>query len=252
MRAVITGVVCLLGLLGVTACGGGASKTSTTSTSARTSAASAERTRLQSELRSTLESPTSPLAGARDLDECLVQQAGRLPLSTLREVASSDANVGRQAAPLVARCMTQGKGVAWFRRELASQVTGKLPPPIPAVYSTCVVAGVNQLSPRQLAAAVSRATTGSDAYAQQLGRKIGFACVQKPAVFAQFRTLWLNGIRKSLQGHHLPAAFVQCVLGKAAQIRPSQLVALVQAGTGAETTYGEKLGRECRSSLVTS
>lgn len=247
MRPGFVCVVCLLGVLGVTACGGGASKTSTTT---RTSAASAERTRLESELRSTLESPTSPVAGAPDLDECLVQQAGRLPLATLREVAGSDANVGRQAAPLVATCMAQGKGVAWFRRELASQVAGRLPPPIPAVYDRCVVAGVNQLSPQQLAVAVSRATTGNDAYAQQLGRKIGFACVEKPAVFAQFRTLWLNGIRKSLQGHHLPAAFVQCVLAKAAQIRPSQLVALVQAGTGAETTYGEKLGRDCRSSLA--
>jgi hypothetical protein len=39
------------------------------------------------------------------------------------------------------------------------------------------------------------------------------------------------------------------VLGKAGQISPTELVNLVGAGTAAETAYGEKLGRECRSSL---
>jgi hypothetical protein len=134
-----------IGLLDLTACGGGgASKTSSTT---RTSAASAERTRLESQLRSTLESPTSPVAAAPDLDECLVQQAGALPLASLRELSSSDTNVGRQAAPLVARCMSQGKGVTWFRGVIARSVAGRLTPPIPAAFDKCVLAGVNHLAP---------------------------------------------------------------------------------------------------------
>ncbi len=146
--------------------------------------------------------------------------------------------------------MAQGKGVSWFRGVLAGEVAGRLASPIPAAYDKCIAAGVKQLSAQQLATAVSRSTTGDASYARQLGRSIGFGCLQKPAVFAQFHKLWLSGIRKSLQGHHLPAAFVQCVVAKAAQIGPSQLSKLVQAGSASESKYGEKLGRECRSTVT--
>jgi hypothetical protein len=247
MTGVRIALAVVIGLVGLSACGGGSSKSSSAT---HTSTASAERTRLESQLRSTLESPTSPVAAARDLDECLVGQAGSLPLATLHELASSDANVGRQAAPLVAHCMSQGKGVTWFRGVIAGSVAGRLAPPIPAAYNKCVVTGVGRLSPQQLATALSRATAGEGSYARRLGRNIGFSCVQKPAVFAQFRKLWLGGIRHSLQGHHLPAAFTQCVLTKAGQIGPTQLIKLLQAGSAAETAYGQKLGRECRSALT--
>jgi hypothetical protein len=236
-----------IGLLGLGGCGGGGSKSSTTT---HTSAASAERTRLESHLRSTLESPTSPVAAAPDLDACLVQQAGALPLATLRELATSNADLDPQAQTLLARCMSQGKGVAWFRGVIASSVSGRLAPPIPAAFGKCVLAAVNQLSPRQLATALSRDTAGDNSYARGLGRNLGFGCLQKHSVFVQLRKLWLDGIRKSLQGHNLPAAFTRCALTKAAQIGPNELIKLVQAGSAAETAYGEKLGRACRSAIT--
>ena len=39
------------------------------------------------------------------------------------------------------------------------------------------------------------------------------------------------------------------MLDKAGQIGGTELVTLVQSGSAAETAYGEKLGRECRSTL---
>jgi hypothetical protein len=234
----------LVGLLSLSACGGASHSSSTT----RTSAASAEQTRLLSELRAGLEDPTSPVANVRDLDECIVQQAKRLPLASLRKLASANAGTA-DTNPLVARCVAQGKGLSWVRGVIANVVGGKLPPPIPANFSTCVVAGVNQLTPAQLAAALNKGATGDQSYSRKLGQRIALDCIQKPAVFAQWRKLWVAEIRRSLQGHHLPAPFVQCVLGKAGQIGAKPLVKLVQSGTGAETAYGEKLGRECRASV---
>jgi hypothetical protein len=108
---------------------------------------------------------------------------------------------------------------------------------------------VGKLTPAQLAAALNKGATGDQTYSRQLGRRIALACLKKPTVFAQWREPWLKGIRRSLNGRHLPAAFVHCVVGKAAQIGASELIKLVQSGAAAETAYGEKLGRECRSSL---
>jgi len=41
----------------------------------------------------------------------------------------------------------------------------------------------------------------------------------------------------------------RCVLGKAAQIKPDELVKLIQSGSAAQNAYGQKLGRQCRSAL---
>jgi hypothetical protein len=101
------------------------------------------------------------------------------------------------------------------RGVIAGVVAGKLPAPIPADFTRCVVASVNMLTPQQLAAAFNRAATGDQSYSRQLGERIGVTCVQKPAIFAHWRDMWVSGIRRSLQGHKLPARFVQCVLDRA-------------------------------------
>ena len=234
----------VLAALAVSACGGGSHGSSGT----RTSAANAERTRLLSELRSSLESPTSSVANVRDLDECIVQQARTLPLAGLRKLAA--ANVGASVTdPLVARCVARGKGLTWVRGVIARVVAGKLSAPIPAVFRRCVVAGVGTLTPVQLARALNQGAAGNQAYSRRLGRRLAMSCLKKPAVFAQWRKLWVEEIRRSLNGRHLPAAFVRCVLGKAGQIGASELLGLVQAGSAAESAYGEKLGRECRLAL---
>jgi hypothetical protein len=240
-RHVILLLVCGLGL---SACGGGGSS----STTSRTSAASAEQTRLISELRSALEAPGSPVANVHDLDECIVAQAARLPVAGLRKLAASDVSPSA-TNPLVARCVARGKGLSWVRGIIAGVVAHGLAPPIPGGFSKCVVAGVDKLTPAQLAAALEKSSGGDQTYSRQLGRRLALACVQNPAIFVQWRKLFLDEIRRSLQGHHLPAAFVQCFLGKAEQISATQLIKLVQAGTAAETAYGQKLGRECRSAV---
>ncbi len=238
-------IVILVGLLSVSACGGASHSSSTT----RTSAASAERTRLVSELQAGLEAPESPVANVRDLDACIVGEARALPLATLRKLATS-ANVSTSDTnPLVARCVAQGKGLTWVRGVIAGVVSGKLPAPIPTEFRRCVVAGVGKLTPAQLAAALNKGANGNQDYSRRLGRRIALDCLGKPHVFAQWRKLWLDGIRRSLAGRHLPAAFTQCVLDKAGQIGAAELVKLVQSGSAAETAYGEKLGRECRSTL---
>ncbi len=237
--------IMLVAVAGLTAACGGASHSSTTT---HTSAASAEQTRLLSQLRSSLEDPSSPVANVRDLDECIVEQARGLPLASLRKLAGVNATTS-VTDPLVARCVAQGKGLAWVRGVIADVVAGKLPPPIPAAFSRCVVAGVGTLTPAQLAEALNQGATGNEAYSQRLGQRLALDCVKQPAIFEQWRKLWVAAINRSLNGRHLPTAFVQCVLGKAGQISPTALVKLVQSGTAAETTYGEKLGRECRSSL---
>jgi hypothetical protein len=117
------------------------------------------------------------------------------------------------------------------------------------VFRKCVVAGVGTLTRAQLAAALDQGAAGSQAYAGRLGQQIALACVKKPAVFGPWRKLWVSDIRRSLNGRHLPAAFVQCVVDKAGKIGATELVKLVQAGSAAESAYGEKLGRECRPSL---
>jgi len=243
MRRVI---LVLLGLLSLSACGG-ASHSSGTSTT-HTTAANPEQTRLLSELRSALEDPASPLANVRDLDECIVQQAKRLPMAALRKLASGDASTS-DTDPLTARCVAQGKGLNYVRGVVANVVAGKLKPPIPASFRNCVVAGVGALPPAQLAAALNQEGVGRHDYSQRLGRRLALACVKKPAIFRQWQKVWVAQIRSSLNGRHLPAAFVQCVLGKAGQVGATQLINLVQAGAAAETAYGEKLGRACRSSL---
>jgi hypothetical protein len=239
-------IVILVGLLSVSACGGASSSSSTT----RTAAANPEQTRLLSELRSGLEDPSSPVANVRDLDECIVQQAKRLPLATLRKLAAGKVDI-EDTNPLVARCVAQGKGLSWVRGVIADVVAGKLAAPVPAAFRKCLVAGVGALTPAQLAAALNKGATGNQAYSRHLGQQIALACVKKPAVFAPWRKLWVAEIRSSLNGRHLPAAFVQCVLDKAGQIGATELVKLVQAGSAAETAYGEKLGRACRPSLST-
>jgi hypothetical protein len=236
-------VVIVVGLLGVSACGGASPGSSTT----HTAAANPEQARLLSELRSGLEDPGSPVATVRDLDECIVQEAKRLPLATLRRLVA--ANPGAAVAdPLVARCVAQGKGLSWVRGTIADVVAGKLPPPIPAAFSKCVVAGVGRLTPAQLAASLN-GSAGGQSDSRRLGQRIALDCIQEPPVFKEWRKLWVGDIRRSLNGRHLPAAFVGCVLGRAGNISATELVKLVQAGSAAETAYGEKLGRACRRSL---
>jgi hypothetical protein len=203
---------------------------------------------LEAELRSSLEAPTSPLSRARELDECVVQQAGGLPLASLRNLATSNPGVS-EVDPLLARCVALGKGLSWVRGVIADVVAGKLPPPIPVDFTRCVVAGVDTLSPAQLAAALNQGATGNQSSSRRLGQGIALACVEKPAIFAHWRGLWVSGIQHSLQGHHLPAKFVQCVLGKAGQIDAAQLTTLVQAGSAAENAYGQRLGRACRAAI---
>jgi hypothetical protein len=239
-------IVILVGLLSVSACGGSSHGSSSGTTHA--AAANPEQARLLSELRSGLEDPASPVANVHDLDECIVQQAKRLPLATLRRLASGDVGTS-DTDPLVARCVAQGNGLSYVRGVVANAVAGKLNPPIPEVFRKCVVAGVGALTPAQLAAALNHEATGDQGYARQLGRRLALECVKKPAIFGQWRKLWVSEIRGSLNGRHLPAAFVQCVLNKAGQIGATELIKLVQAGSAAETAYGEKLGRACRPSL---
>jgi hypothetical protein len=241
-------IAIVVGLFALSACGSSSHSTSSSTSTTRTSATSAERTRLISQLRSGLEGPSSPVANVRDLDECIVQQAQGLQLAKLRQLAAANVDTA-DTDPLLAKCVAQGKGLSWVRGVIANVVAGKLPAPIPASFRKCVVAGVGTLTPAQLAAALNQGATGNQALSRQIGRRLALGCIKKPAVFAQWRNLWLVGIRRSLNGRQLPAAFVQCVLGKAAQIAPNELVKLVQSGTAAETAYGEKLGRECRSSL---
>lgn len=255
-------IALVVGLLALSACGSGshspasgsgsgsppASGSGSTSSTTGTAASSPERTRLVSQLRSGLEDASSPVANVRDLDECIVQQASDLPVANLRKLAAADVNAS-DTDPLLARCVAQGKGLTWVRGVIADAVAGKLPAPIPETFSKCVVAGVGTLTPAQLAAALNHEAGGNQAYSQQIGRRLALACVEKPAVFAQWRKLWVGEIRGSLNGRHLPSAFVRCVIGKAGRIGPTELIQLVQSGTAAETAYGEKLGRECRSSL---
>ncbi len=234
-------LVCMVGL---SACGG----SSHSSTTTRTTAAQVERTRLVSSLRASLETPTSPTASVPDLDNCIAQEASGLPLASLRTLASASATTAI-TDPLLARCVAKGKGVEFVRGVITDVVAGKLPPPVPALFSSCVEAGVNQLTPAQLALALNRSATGSQAYSRQIGQRISVACIQKPAVFAQWRKGWIGGIRSVLNTHHLPAAYVNCVLGKAAQIRPLQLVGLGRSGSPAETAYGKKIGHECQAAV---
>jgi hypothetical protein len=236
------GVVIVLGLLGLGACGGGAGSTTTTT---RTSAASPERTHLESELRSSLEAPSSPLAGARDLDECVVQQASTLPLTSLRRLVT--AQTDRPVAdPLLARCVEQGKGVSWMRGAIAASVAGNLPSSTPPKFTHCMIAGVDGLTPAQLAAALRKGATGDESYAVRLGRGIALGCVQQPGVFEEYRKMFLSGIRATLQRRHVPPAFVQCVLDKAGRMSPQTLAMLIQGGSTVENAFGQKLGRECR------
>jgi hypothetical protein len=237
-------ILILVGVLSVSGCGGASSSSSTT----RAAAANPEQTRLLSELRSGLEAPSSPVATVRDLDDCIVQQAKRLPLVSLRKLAAGDVGTA-DTDPLVARCVAEGKGLNWVRGVVAGVVAGKLTPPIPDSFRKCVVAGVGTLTPAQLAAALNQEAAGNQALSRRLGRGLALTCIKKPAIFGQWRKLWVAEIRRSLNGRHLPAAFVQCVLGKAGKIGATELVKLVQAGPAAETAYGEKLGRACRSSL---
>jgi hypothetical protein len=234
----------LIAVIGLGACGGASSS----STTARTSAPSPERTRLLSQVRAGLEAPTSPVANVHDLNDCIVRQARGLPLSRLRKLAA--ANVSTSVTdPRLARCVAQGKGLSFMRGVIADIVVGKLPPPVPAAFDRCVVAGVDTLTPTQLATALNQGSTGDQSYSRALGKRLALACVQKPAVFAQWRSLWVAGIRRALAGHHLPAGYVKCVLGKAGRIGSAELVKLVQSGTAAETAYGRELGRECRAKL---
>jgi hypothetical protein len=241
-------VLGLLGLLGLGACGGGAgsstagSKTSTT----RTAAASPERARLESALRASLEAPSSQLAGARDLDECVVQQASALPLASLRKLATAQTD-RLVADPLLARCVARGKGVSWIRGAIAASVAGNLPSSTPPRFSHCMIAGVDQLTPAQLAAALQEGANGDESYSVRLGRRIALGCLGQPGVFGEYRKLFLSGIRATLERRHLPPAFVQCVLNKAGKMSPQTLTKLIEGGSAVENTYGQKLGRECRA-----
>ena len=241
------GVVIALGLLGLGACGGGTGSNPAreTSSTTRTSAASPERTRLESALRSSLEAPGSQLAGARDLDECVVQQASTLPLASLRKLVT--AQTDRPVAdPLLARCVEQGEGVSWMRGAIAASVGGNLPSSTPPKFTHCMIAGVDRLTPAHLAAALRKGATGDESYSVRLGRQIALECLQKPSVFDAYRKLFLTGIRASLEGRHLPPAFVQCVLDKAGKMSPQTLTMLIQGGSAVENAFGQKLGRECR------
>jgi hypothetical protein len=233
----------MLGLLALGGACGGSSGSSSTST--HPSAASAERARLESRLRSSLEAPTSELASARDLDSCVLEQAHGLPLPTLRLLATSDQV--SVADPLLARCVAQGKGLSWIRGAIAASVAGNLPSSTPPKFTHCMIAGVDGLTPADLAAALRKGATGDRSYSVRLGRRIALECVQKPDVFAAYLPLFLTGIRASLERRHLPRAFVQCVVDKAGKMSPQTLTTLIQGGSAVENAYGQKLGRECHA-----
>ena len=230
-------------LLGLTACGGSGSSSST-----RTSAASAERTRLETQLRSSLEAPGSELAGARDLDECVVQQANGLPLASLRTLvtAPTDRPV---ADPLLARCVAQGKGLSWIRGAIAGAAAGALSPSTPPSFTHCMVAGVDQLTAAQLSAALQSAATGDQSASLRLGQGVALACVQKPGIFEIYRGFVVSGIRNSLQRRHLPPAYERCLLKKAGETSPRQLATIIEGSPGVSKAFGEKLAQGCRAAL---
>lgn len=173
-------------------------------------------------------------------------QRRRLPLASLRTLASYSVTTA-VTDPLLARCVAQGKGLGFVRGVIADVVSGRLPPPIPAAFSRCVAAGATRLTPGQLAAALDQSATGSQADSRRIGQRVASACIQKPAIYAQWRKMWVGMLRHILDGHHLRQAYVNCVLGRAGQIRPLELVKLGQSGSAAETAYGHKLGHECQA-----
>jgi hypothetical protein len=241
MKRVTTliGVLGVLGLLGVSGCGS-SGKHSTTS------AASAERTRLIAQLRTMLEGPSSPLAGAPDLDACVLHQANGLPLRTVRILASSQPDRA-VADPVLARCVAQGKGLSFFRRQISTSATGQLQASASPRFLRCMAGGVDRLSPAQLAAALNKQATGDQTYALRLGQGIALGCIQQPGIFEQYRKQWLIGLRGGLERRHAPPAFVRCVVNKASHIGPAELTKLLQASPADENAFGQKLGRECHA-----
>jgi hypothetical protein len=150
---------------------------------------------------------------------------------------------------VLARCVAQGKGLSWIRRQVAVSATGQLKTSAGVggtQFLNCMVDGVDHLSASQLAAALNSEATGDQTYSIHLGKRIALACIQKPGIFEQYRRRWLTGLRKTLEQRHLPPAFVQCVVNKAEHIRPAELTKLFQATTAEQNAYGQKLGRACR------
>ncbi len=194
-----------------------------------------------------MESTQSTVAGIGDLEDCIVQNAGELPLAQLRAVALPQV-ASSVTDPLVAHCVASGKGVSVVRQAIANVVAGKLPAPIPASFARCVVSGVHTLTAVQLARAINSSSTTDQAYARQLGQRLALACIRRPAVFAAWRRLWLVSVRNSLrQGRQLTPAFRQCVYQKASHVKPNQLIKLMQGGLTAQTGYGRHLGELCRA-----
>lgn len=237
-------VLALVAVLGLSACGGSSSHTaSTRSTSAPTS--SPERTNLLAQLRANMESTQSTVAGVSDLEDCIVQQAGELPLPQLRAVASPQV-ASSVTDPLVAHCVASGKGASVVRHAIAEVVAGRLPAPVPANFTNCILSGVHTLSATQVARAINSSASADQAYARDVGERLALACIRRPAVFASWRRVWIGGVRHSLQqGRQLTPAFRRCVLQKAAHITPDELIKLVRGGPPAQTGYGRHLGELC-------
>jgi hypothetical protein len=182
-------VLASVAVLGLSACGGSSSHTASTRTASGSTSApgsSPGRTKLLAELRANMESTQSTVAGVSGLEDCIVQQAGKLPLSQLRAVASPQV-ASSVTDPLVAHCVAAGKGVSVVRHAIAEVVAGRLPAPVPANFTKCILSGVSTLSAAQLARAINSSAGADQAYARDIGERLALACIQRPAVFASWR-----------------------------------------------------------------
>jgi len=239
-------VLGLAAVIPLSACGGGGSH-ATSSPSTSSPAPPPERTRLLTQVRSNLQASLSMMPEVTDLEDCVVGEAGKLPLSQLRVVASPRAG-SSVTDPLLAHCVALGKGLEFVRGAIADVVAGKLPAPVPASFTRCVVAGVHALSAAALARAIDSSSSTGQAYARGVGERLALGCIRRPAVFAAWRRLWIGRVRRSLQaGRRLTPAFRTCALHKASNITAAQLIKIVQGGPAAETGYGRHLGELCRT-----
>lgn len=217
---------------------------------------SSERTKLTKQLRSNLTQSASgggvqlqngsSLPVTPVLINCLTAQAGKLPLSQLRQVAGPNPPKSTSLT-LISRCIAAGVEVGQIRTAIAGVVTAQIPQSFPSSYKSCITGAVSGLSRQQLAHLFVLASQ-NQAYEAQYGRNLALQCVDRhPNIL---RGVVVTSMRNVLSKSHLPAAFVRCMVGKVDQLPAAAIRNLVSGpnltvNQQASTALGKRLGQQC-------
>jgi hypothetical protein len=188
-------LICLLGALAVAGCGGGSDSSSSSSSaqsaSSSTSTESSADRQLRGQFVGAVRGKLASSGLPADYISCVTGKAEQVPIAQVKALGSAAVFSGNSKAAkalgerLGKQCIAEGSGVAAFRTIFIGSIRkGLASSGLSSAYQACVIKKANsQVSDAQLSAIILKYLASGPASAQaagqQIGKKIGQACINE-------------------------------------------------------------------------